>query len=698
VLAGEQASDHCFLKVNPMFFRPSKVALACAGIFATISSAQAQTNSEFNPVVVSASRFAQETIEVPAQVQVITQEDIRKSSGTNIPEILSQLGNLNVRGTNLGQSGIGAVVDMRGFGSAAQSNTLILIDGQRLSPIDTSSIPWESVALDSIERIEIIHGGGSVQFGDGAVGGVVNLITKKTDQNNYSFTGGSFGTANGTYTYSQYDDVNKSRFGASFNILSSDGWRENSQSDLGSLDLKFNKKIDERSEIRLAGNYFASSYGMPGGVLGQVGDGDQRAAKFNNRGDKYVANGTRFILGGSNQLTSNTLFDVDLSIINSETDFYTAYRDTPQMRAWGYSSQIDFKKSQYSFSPKLKTDLLSFGVLTYGLDYRKADGSSVFNNGDYQKADLKNKSVYFQHKLPITGKLDFMSGLRRETQDAKSSDINNSTYPSRSVTSDQKTQSATAYDLALNYLSGPGQKIYGRINESYRFANIDEYWATNADWTGRVFTGILRPQKGRSYELGSETAIVSGGKFSFSIFKLNTVDEIRYDASQQLKNINSDPIERLGLSTGLKLNILKNLSSSTNLQLINSRYESGAYKDKRISMSPNVLANQIFNYYQSANQSYFIGVNYVGSQYYDGDRANAKSKMPAYTLFDFGFKQKIESWDLGVNIKNIFDKRYATYGGYGSGVELSPNNLGTSYYYYPGDPRAIFFTARHTFK
>ncbi len=115
-------------------------------------------------------------------------------------------------------------------------------------------------------------------------------------------------------------------------------------------------------------------------------------------------------------------------------------------------------------------------------------------------------------------------------------------------------------------------------------------------------------------------------------------------------------------------------------------------------MSPNVLANQLFNYYQGANQSYFIGVNYVGSQYYDGDRANAKSKMPAYTLFDFGFKQKIELWDIGFNIKNIFNKRYATYGGYGSGVELSPGNLGTSYYYYPGDPRAFFLTARHTFK
>jgi outer membrane cobalamin receptor len=91
VLAGEQASDHCFLKVNPMFTKPTKVALACAGIFATISTTQAQTNSEFNPVVVTAQRQEQRELElVSNNLTVISAEEIAKSGASTIGEILNQ--------------------------------------------------------------------------------------------------------------------------------------------------------------------------------------------------------------------------------------------------------------------------------------------------------------------------------------------------------------------------------------------------------------------------------------------------------------------------------------------------------------------------------------------------------------------------------------------------------------------------------
>ena len=63
-LRGNKPATIVFLKVNPMFFRPTKVALACAGIFATISTAQAQIDSELNPVVISATRSAQNMSEV----------------------------------------------------------------------------------------------------------------------------------------------------------------------------------------------------------------------------------------------------------------------------------------------------------------------------------------------------------------------------------------------------------------------------------------------------------------------------------------------------------------------------------------------------------------------------------------------------------------------------------------------------------
>ena len=76
--------------------------------------------------------------------------------------------------------GIDATIDLRGFGDTANSNTLILLDGQRLNPIDSGSISWSTIPLANIERIEIIRGAGTVLYGDRATGGVINIITDKS--------------------------------------------------------------------------------------------------------------------------------------------------------------------------------------------------------------------------------------------------------------------------------------------------------------------------------------------------------------------------------------------------------------------------------------------------------------------------------------------------------------------------------------
>ena len=159
-----------------MFIRPTKVALACAATFAAIASVHAQSNSEFNPVVISASRFSEAQSEIPALVDIISRQQIKEGGFSSIPDVLHQIGNINVRNLNGGQLGVGATVDMRGFGASAKDNTLILLNGQRLNPIDSGSVRWESIPIDAVDRIEILNGGGSVQYGDKAVGGVVNII------------------------------------------------------------------------------------------------------------------------------------------------------------------------------------------------------------------------------------------------------------------------------------------------------------------------------------------------------------------------------------------------------------------------------------------------------------------------------------------------------------------------------------------
>ena len=117
---------------------------------------------------------------VGASSTVITAEDIAHSPSNNLPDILAQVPGVQL--TSLFGSAVNGVkttVDLRGFGAFALSNTLILVNGRRLNDVDMSQVDLSTIPLQSIERIEITRGNsGAVLYGDNAIGGVINIVTK----------------------------------------------------------------------------------------------------------------------------------------------------------------------------------------------------------------------------------------------------------------------------------------------------------------------------------------------------------------------------------------------------------------------------------------------------------------------------------------------------------------------------------------
>ena len=159
-----------------MFTKPTKVALACAATFATIASTQAQTNSEFNPVVISASKNTQSLSDSLLSVSVITKSDIEKTQSGDILNILNSEPGVEISRT--GSLGSATSVYLRGGNSG---HALILIDGVPLSgeSASGSASPIELIPVNQIEKIEIVRGNASALYGSGAMGGVINLITNK---------------------------------------------------------------------------------------------------------------------------------------------------------------------------------------------------------------------------------------------------------------------------------------------------------------------------------------------------------------------------------------------------------------------------------------------------------------------------------------------------------------------------------------
>ncbi|MGH8119353.1 MAG: TonB-dependent receptor, partial [Gammaproteobacteria bacterium] len=131
-------------------------------------------------LVVTATRSPQEETAIPASVVVITADEIRESGAVSIAALLRNRGGIQI--SDLYGDGSRATISMRGFGGNAQANTLILVDGRRLNNVDLGSPDLNSVSLKDVERIEILRGSAGVLYGDQAVGGVINIITRRPDK------------------------------------------------------------------------------------------------------------------------------------------------------------------------------------------------------------------------------------------------------------------------------------------------------------------------------------------------------------------------------------------------------------------------------------------------------------------------------------------------------------------------------------
>ena len=135
----------------------------------------------FNIAITTVSKRPERLVNAASAIQVITQEEIRRSGASSLAEALRLASNLQVAQVDSRQWAISA----RGFNSTTANKLLVLIDGRTVYTPLFSGVFWDvqNVMLEDIDRIEVISGPGATLWGANAVNGVINVITKNGARN-----------------------------------------------------------------------------------------------------------------------------------------------------------------------------------------------------------------------------------------------------------------------------------------------------------------------------------------------------------------------------------------------------------------------------------------------------------------------------------------------------------------------------------
>ncbi|SNS71245.1 iron complex outermembrane recepter protein [Noviherbaspirillum humi] len=635
--------------------------------------AQAQTaeGQSLPPVTVTASRFPSDPAAAPIGATVITAEDIRAAGINNVNEAIRKLGGVFGRQSTTGTQDYS--LDLRGFGGSSDQNLVILVDGIRLSENELSNALTSSVPVELVERIEIVRGGSSVLYGEGATGGTIQIITKRGPRQGTRGTVvaevGNFGHRElRGYAAKGWDGFS---IDASIGTLQTDNYRDNNRLKQGNFSGGMQWSFDQgraglrvdslRQDSRFAGSLTLAQFLANPRQTTSPGDfGSNDVDRFTFFAERRI---------GSVDLAAELSRREKTNRGNFESGFGT------------FVSRADSRYTQ--FSPRLR-QTSNFGAISNevvtGLDFgrwsRRTDSS--FGGFPSSAADASQRSAAFYVRDEIrTGGLRVAAGVRAEKFSKDFSDP-----LSFSNTGYQRDHRLNAWDLQASYRVMPRFDVFGKAGRSYRVANVDENALTP------VLNQALEPQTSRDLEIGA-TLGDAAGKATVRAFRHRLNNEIFFDPTIGFggANVNLDPTRREGVELEASTRIGKAYALKAVLQHVSAKFTDGPNAGREVVLVPRNTALLRMSWMPGNGHSADVGVQWVDSQRYGGDFGNTCSaRIPSFATVDGRYALRRGPWEFALVGTNLANRDYFSnaFGACRSGI-------------YPENGRQLKLSARYDF-
>ncbi|MGQ0686030.1 TonB-dependent receptor, partial [Bradyrhizobium sp.] len=501
---------------------------------------------------------------------VITAEDIAHSPSNNLPDILAQVPGVQL--TSLFGSAVNGVktaVDLRGFGAFATANTLILINGRRLNDIDMAQVDLSTIPLNSIERIEITRGNsGAVLYGDNAVGGVINIVTKTgVGGPPVAIRGeagvGSFNTRLANVSAStNYGPWSTSFYG---NAIKSDGYRVNNALDqkngIGNLNYT---TPDFKAFFTVTGD--DQKLGFPGGrtvdpsigVNQLVTDRKGTNTPFdygNQQGASATAGFTKTIIEGVDLIVDGGVRDKkqQAGFFGTSINIPFNYVDT-HLQTWSITPRLSIKNSILGLPSQILTGIDYYDA-TYHSDRPQFKGAPPIHVYDLSQQTLAG---YWQQTIGIAPTTDVSYGARIQNTRLSARDRLDLTAPGAFPGFDAEAlplnSSETQYALhvGLEHRFNSVFSVFGRAARAFRTPDVDERVSSGPLLPFPVFPGPpqdFRLKTQTSHDVEGGFRLKSGGfQMQTSAYLMDLENEIHFIPAL-FYNVNLDPTRRTGLET-----------------------------------------------------------------------------------------------------------------------------------------------------
>lgn len=606
-------------------------------------------------MVVTASRVPTQKVDTPADISVITKEDIADQNYASASDALRAIPGVNVlgsgaKGSSMGQDKILLNGDER---------VLVLVDGRRmnLGSSGNSSADWLP-PVNAIERIEVLKGGGSALYGTDAVGGVINVIMKKgSDIGNHvtvKAAGGSWNAEQYAISASGSNDsglglivsATKERRGE-YKFKNANGKSQmlkNSGYDDTGVIVKLDQKVGEDNRIGVNFEHINAEGGSPFNFSG-FGTTDSHKRISNNVDLRYDWNEN----------------SDDKGYVQVYKNYQHAHFRSPVA-----SRQSNFTDSTIGLEAQQNFKFSDTDELTVGLEYYKTtvDNTSLYTG----ERDINNKAIFAENRWEFAPSWQLNTGLRYDHHSQYGSEV--------------------TPKVALNKKFDENSNVYLSWGRVFNAPTTDElFWhqVDSSEW-GTFYTygdPNLKPEKGYVWTFGGNTKLNEKTSLSANVFYSKITDAIAWDYTS-VQNytlaVNVNKEKRRGLELSLNHNFDDNLSAYASYTYVQVKQDKGKGFTKDLTTKPNIYRAGLK--YKNADWLFTLNANAVTGQ------SEKQFVDSSYFTLDLGAQYKInDNAKLFINGYNLTNARYAEFGGLYKNGEAR----------YPMAGRSFIIGAEYTF-